>query len=149
MNLTHQGNAMAKIQFFSDKLAVAISSLCVLHCIATPLLLIAVPSLASASMLSDETFHRVLLFFVIPIGAVALTIGYSHHKQIKVLAAGIVGLTLLSTPILIEASGLDHEVLGETGEVYITVLASFIIVAAHFINFNLRKRHQSTQETSV
>lgn len=149
MNLIHQGNAMVKIQFLSDKLAVAISSLCVLHCIATPLLLIAVPSLASVSMLSDETFHRVLLFFVIPVGALALTIGYSHHKQIKVLATGIVGLILLSTPILIEAIGLDHEVLGETGEVYVTVLASFIIVTAHLINFNLRKHHHSQQETCV
>jgi len=133
---------MPKVQFISDKLAILLSSLCVIHCLLTPLLIIALPSLASVSILSDETFHQILLFFVLPIGATALALGYRHHSSKQVAAAGAAGLALLSSPLIVEWVGLGHEVLGEHGEVIITVLASFIIVGAHVANYRLRKNAQ-------
>ena len=134
---------MPKVQFISDKLAMLLSSLCVLHCLLTPILLIALPSLASAAILNDETFHQVLLFFVLPIGAIALVLGYIHHKNKWVAVAGAFGLTLLSSPLLMESVGLGHAMLGEYGEVIITLVASLVIVGAHIVNYRLRaKVHQ-------
>ena len=52
-----------KLQTRTDKLAILLSSMCVLHCLLTPILLIAIPSLAGVALLNDETFHRVMLFF--------------------------------------------------------------------------------------
>ncbi len=133
---------MPKVQFISDKLAMLLSSLCVIHCLLTPMLIIALPSLASVTILNDETFHQILLFFVLPIGATALFLGYGHHKNKWVAAAGTLGLVLLSSPLLVEWAGLGHEVLGEHGEVLITVIASFIVVGAHIANYRLRKSVQ-------
>ena len=129
---------MPKVQFISDRLAMLLSSLCVIHCLLTPILLISIPALAGVSILNDETFHQVLLFFVLPIGVFALSLGYLHHKNKWVVFVGVFGLTLLSSPLLVEWIGLGHEVLGEYGEVTITVIASFIIVGAHLINYRLR-----------
>ena len=128
---------MPKVQFISDRLAMLLSSLCVIHCLLTPILLISIPALAGVSILNDETFHQILLFFVLPIGVFALSLGYLHHKNKWVVFAGVFGLTLLSSPLLVEWIGLGHEVLGEYGEVIITVIASFIIVGAHLINYRL------------
>nr|WP_283619696.1 MerC domain-containing protein [Alteromonas macleodii] len=143
MNSISQGSsAMPKVQFISDKLAMLLSSLCVIHCLLTPILLISIPALAGVSILNDETFHQILLFFVLPIGVFALSLGYLHHKNKWVVFAGVFGLTLLSSPLLVEWIGLGHEVLGEYGEVTITVIASFIIVGAHLINYRLRSTVQ-------
>ncbi|MEC9276580.1 MerC domain-containing protein [Alteromonas macleodii] len=143
MNSISQGSsAMPKVQFISDRLAMLLSSLCVIHCLLTPILLISIPALAGVSILNDETFHQILLFFVLPIGVFALSLGYLHHKNKWVVFAGVFGLTLLSSPLLVEWVGLGHEVLGEYGEVTITVIASFIIVGAHLINYRLRSTVQ-------
>ncbi|MCG7648503.1 MerC domain-containing protein [Alteromonas macleodii] len=143
MNSISQGSsAMPKVQFISDRLAMLLSSLCVIHCLLTPILLISIPALAGVSILNDETFHQILLFFVLPIGVFALSLGYLHHKNKWVVFAGVFGLTLLSSPLLVEWVGLGHEVLGEYGEVTITVIASFIIVGAHLINYRLRSSVQ-------
>ncbi|WP_251139844.1 MerC domain-containing protein [Alteromonas sp. ALT199] len=140
MNSISQGvSTMPKVQFISDRLAMILSSLCVIHCLLTPILLISIPALASVSILNDETFHQILLFFVLPIGAFALSVGYLHHRSKWVVLAGAFGLTLLSSPLLVEWLGLGHEVLGENGEVIITVIASSIIVSAHIVNYRLRK----------
>ena len=133
---------MPKVQFISDRLAMLLSSLCVIHCLLTPILFISIPALAGVSILNDETFHQILLFFVLPIGVFALSLGYLHHKNKWVVFAGVFGLTLLSSPLLVEWVGLGHEVLGEYGEVTITVIASFIIVGAHLINYRLRSSVQ-------
>ena len=133
---------MPKVQFISDRLAMLLSSLCVIHCLLTPILLISIPALAGVSILNDETFHQILLFFVLPIGVLALSLGYLHHKNKWVVFAGVFGLTLLSSTLLVEWIGLGHEVLGEYGEVIITVIASFIIVGAHLINYRLRSTVQ-------
>ncbi|MEE3306078.1 MAG: MerC domain-containing protein [Pseudomonadota bacterium] len=143
MNSISQGSsAMPKVQFISDRLAMLLSSLCVVHCLLTPILLISIPALAGVSILNDETFHQILLFFVLPIGVFALSLGYLHHKNKWVVFAGVFGLTLLSSPLLVEWIGLGHEVLGQYGEVTITVIASFIIVGAHLINYRLRSTVQ-------
>tara|TARA_Y100001934_G_scaffold4539_1_gene6382 strand:- start:105 stop:581 length:477 start_codon:yes stop_codon:yes gene_type:complete len=143
MNSISQGSsAMPKMQFISDRLAMLLSSLCVVHCLLTPILLVSIPALAGVSILNDETFHQILLFFVLPIGVFALSLGYLHHKNKWVVFAGVFGLTLLSSPLLVEWIGLGHEVLGEYGEVTITVIASFIIVGAHLINYRLRSTVQ-------
>lgn len=141
-SIYHGSSAMPKVQFISDRLAMLLSSLCVIHCLLTPILLISIPALAGVSILNDETFHQILLFFVLPIGVFALSLGYLHHKNKWVVFAGVFGLTLLSSPLLVEWIGLGHEVLGEYGEVIITVIASFIIVGAHLINYRLRSTVQ-------
>lgn len=146
-----QRNAMTKTQAFSDKFAMILSSLCVVHCLLTPLLLIAIPSLAGVALLTDESFHHLLLYFVVPVGFVALLIGFMHHHTLWVVCFGLTGLMVLSSPLILEMLGLGHEVLGENGETVVTMIGSLFVVAAHIANLRLSKRGtpQEASFTSV
>jgi hypothetical protein len=143
-----QRNAMTKTQAFSDKFAMILSSLCVVHCLLTPLLLIAIPSLAGVALLTDESFHHLLLYFVVPVGFVALLVGFMHHRTLWVVCFGLTGLMVLSSPLVLEMLGLGHEVLGENGEAVVTVIGSLFVVAAHIANLRLSERG-TPQEASV
>jgi hypothetical protein len=145
--LSYQDNA-SKTQLFSDRFAMVLSSLCVLHCIATPLLLVAVPSLTAYSIFSGEVLHHTLLYFILPVGLFALTIGFLHHKQMWVIFLGLLGLTLLSAPLLLESAlmerwHIDHHVLGENGETFLTIVGSIFVVIAHICNSRLGQRNMS------
>ncbi len=124
---------MPRLQELGDKLAIALSSLCVVHCLITPILLIALPALSSVAFLDHESFHQILLFFVVPVGVIALLAGYRHHRDNKVLALGMTGLAML-----IIAGTIAHDFLGDSGETIMTIAASLLIVFAHIENFRKR-----------
>ena len=128
---------MTKIQSAGDKLAIFLSSLCVLHCVLTPILIIAIPAVGSMVAVSHDTFHDVLLYFVVPVGLAALGAGFIHHRNVRVLLVGLCGLILLAIAAL-----AGHDNLSEAGETVLTILASCLIVVAHV--FNLRLRRKST-----
>ncbi|SET25046.1 MerC domain-containing protein [Thalassotalea agarivorans] len=114
-----------------DKWAISFSMLCVLHCLAVPLLLILVPSM-SVLPLENEAFHIGMVIAVIPTSLFALTLGCKKHKRKDLLAYGLVGLSLL---VIALAFGESH--LGELGEKTLTVIGALIIAAAHLRNFSL------------
>lgn len=126
---------MVQFQSVGDKFAIFLSSLCVVHCILTPLLLVALPSLSGLALLEDETFHELILLFVVPIGLMALLAGFRHHKSKSVFVIGVLGLVVLAV-----AASLPHDIVSETGETLLTVAASVLIVFAHIRNFSLRHR---------
>lgn len=120
-----------KAQKLLDRFAIGISSLCVFHCLATPVLLILIPALAS-TVVADETFHKVLLVFVLPASSLALLLGCRRHKDWVVLSLGTLSLALL---VLIAYFG--HELLGENGETVATVISSLVLAASHLRNYRL------------
>jgi hypothetical protein len=118
----------------SDKIAIGLSFMCVLHCIALPLTLVAMPSVTSLLALNDERFHLWLVFAVIPISLFAVLLGYLHHKRLNVLLISAVGLSML-----VGAAMFGHEVLGEKGEVVLTLFGAVLIAFSHISNFRLRR----------
>lgn len=125
---------MKKIQHLGDKTAISLSLLCLVHCLLVPVFLIAVPSLGAFWFLEHDTFHLLLLYFVVPIGLVALMMGYRHHRRGYVLAIGVLGLIVLGS-----ISILGHEIIGEKLETLLTILASCLIIIAHIKNLKLRR----------
>lgn len=126
---------MTKFQLMSDKAAVGLSLLCVVHCLFLPIVLILLPPFAGLLVFNDELFHRMLLVAVVPISIIALVIGYLHHRSYRVLFIGLVGLS-----ILIVTTFLGHVILGKYGEVALTVLGTSIIAYGHFLNYRLRRQ---------
>ena len=47
-----------------DSLAISASTLCVLHCLVTPFLLILVPVISS-TFVADELFHKIFVAFIL------------------------------------------------------------------------------------
>jgi hypothetical protein len=112
-----------------DRFSIGLSALCLLHCLAIPLLVSITPVIATFAF-ADESFHLALIALVVPTSALALGLGCRKHRGLRVLALGLAGLLLLSTAAFSEALGL-----GEVGETALTVLGALVVASAHLINY--------------
>ncbi|MGB1090477.1 MAG: MerC domain-containing protein [Oceanobacter sp.] len=115
-------------QNLSDRFAIGLSFLCTLHCLALPVAITLLPSLAALPM-ADESFHFWMLAVVIPISGFALFTGWRKHRSSAVLARGMTGLTLMILAVLI-----GHDLLGEAGEKGLTLLGAGLLAWAHWLN---------------
>ena len=118
-----------------EGIAVGATIACLIHCLALPLLIAALPVLSSVLPI-PENFHLIALGLAIPATAGALFAGYRRHRLAAPLIAGTIGLTLL-------ALGAIHW--GETPlETPVTVLGSLAIAAAHVANWRFRRARHLT-----
>ncbi|MDC1311558.1 MerC domain-containing protein [Burkholderiales bacterium] len=127
---------MRSIQALTDRTSIGLSLVCAVHCLFVPILLVAVPSLASLP-LESETFHAWMIAAVLPISIFALTLGCKKHKRYKILILGLLGLTSLISALLLES------LVGETGEKLFTLLGAGLIAWGHFTNFKLCQQHDN------
>lgn len=132
-----------KLQSFSDKAAISLSFVCVLHCLALPIFLVLFPSLALMTF-NDEAFHQWILFGILPLSVIALVIGFLHHHNYSVILISCLGLS-----ILVGTAMLDHELLGKYGEILLTVIGSAIIAFGHFRNSRLRRLMNRVRQESL
>ena len=96
--------------------------ICVLHCLATPILLISFPFLAS------ERFELGLAAFLISLASVAIiggAIQHGHRLALVPYAAGVLAF------VLVWWLGPDNHL----NHVVAALLASILLMVAHVINF--------------
>ncbi|MGY2734631.1 MerC domain-containing protein [Sphingomonas sp. UYP23] len=115
-----------------ERAAVGASFVCLIHCLALPFLLAALPTLASAFPV-PETFHIWVIAFAVPTSMIALWSGRSRHGSTSPLVAGILGLILIAFGALVWG--------GTAWETPITVLGSLALAGAHLGNWRLRHAH--------
>ena len=118
-----------------DRTAIALSGLCMLHCLALPLLLILLPVFEH---LSAAHFHTQMLLFVLPVSTVALLAGYFRHRHPAALMAGAVGLSLL-----VLGATWAHQQSGVVVDRVLTLSGSLVLAIAHYGNSRLAKRHKA------
>jgi hypothetical protein len=128
-------NSSMQFNSAGDKVAIGLSSLCVIHCLLLPVLILLVPSVSSF-WFTDESFHQWMLVGVTCSSILALFIGYKKHGQKNIFAWGALGLSFL-----VFAFFFGHDVAGELGEKTLTVLGAFIISIGHFKNLRHCKTH--------
>jgi hypothetical protein len=88
-----------------DRIAMGLSGLCAVHCVATAVLL---GLLASAGgMLGKPIIHEVGLSLAMILGTVALGRGIREHGFILPSAVGAVGLTLMAYAMSLHESGFE------------------------------------------
>ncbi len=120
-----------------DRLGILLSSLCAIHCLATPLLLLALP--VAGEFFEAEWIHVGMALFVLPVGLLAFFSGFRHHRQKRVLSLGILGLALVAG-----ASFLPHEFV-EVGEFdVVTITGGILLVVAHLLNRRACACHKHT-----
>ena len=131
-------------QYKSDKIAASMSLICVLHCLFVPSFFIAVSS-TSALTIDNEIVHYLLLIVTLPVSLYALHLGLKNHKKKGVFALGIAGLVLFVLAVL-----FGEAYASETGEQVVTVIASLLVIYAHYQNFQIcRKLECSSCHSSV
>lgn len=128
---------MHTIQTFTDKAAIGLSLICAFHCLATPSLVVLLPSLTALN-LNNEALHTWMIIVVIPTSTYALTMGCKQHKRFQLLAFGVIGITCLVLAIV-----LAESLLGETGEKLLTTVGAAIIAYGHYKNYRLCQHHKN------
>ena len=116
---------------FLDQLAVALSGLCLVHCLLFPVAIIVLPFLGQ---FADDHLHAEMLVFVIPVSLLALWFGYRRHRQIVVWYYGIAGLLLLTI-----GGTLVHDNYGLLADRAMTVAGSIVLAITHYRNFRLSR----------
>ena len=127
---------------WGDRAAICFSSLCILHCLLLPVLLVAYP-IGILVTLSDEMFHQLMVSVALPLSLVALYVGYGHHKRNQLIVFGSVGLGMLMLPLVV-----PHELISETEETWLTVAGALIVCLAHVVNFRLCTADQACEQSA-
>jgi hypothetical protein len=114
-----------------DQLAVALSGLCLLHCLLLPFVVAVLPFLGQ---FSDDHLHAEMLIVVIPVSVVALALGYRRHRHTGVVVAGIAGIAVLTI-----GGTVAHSAYGLLADRALTVVGSITLAFTHYRNFRLSK----------
>jgi hypothetical protein len=114
--------------FSADNLGIWASALCVLHCIATPILLSM--SVVFVHLLpGEEKTHRTLAVGIAALGAVALVKGFRTHGRRRILGMMAAGLAFIF------AGAFYGDRLPSHGfEVAVTMTGSILMISAHRMN---------------
>jgi hypothetical protein len=122
---------------YLDRLAIVRSTVCIVHCLAMPLLVAALPVLAVAFG-TDGHFHALMLWLVVPTSALGFGLGYKVHRIPGIVALGSAAVIVLS---IVALGGHAHW--NRTVEVGVNVAASLLLATAHWRNFReVRRRHR-------
>ncbi len=118
---------------FVDRVGVCLSALCMVHCLALPLLLLMTPAFLTAFLTGHE-FHVVLAVLLTILAFASFWPGYRQHRRLSVFAAGLAGVCLISVGAFAEE--WEAEALGRV----LTVCGSVALIGAHVVNYVLRHR---------
>ncbi len=118
-----------------DRIAIFLSGLCLVHCLAVPVALL-LGSVFSEWLDATETHvHWILLGLAAPVSLWAFARGYREHSSTLTLVAGLGGLFLMLL-------GVSH-IFGETWEIALTVIGVSAVLYAHVRN-TLARAHRHT-----
>jgi len=117
---------MSKSGAWLDGAAVGLSALCLIHCLALPLVVAGLPFLAQ---FAEGHLHKQMLVVVLPLSIIALGLGFRHHRNSRIVVTGIVGMTLLSI-----GATVAHENWGLLADRSFTIFGALILATAHFYN---------------
>jgi hypothetical protein len=113
-----------------DKIGIAATSLCAIHCLLLPFLLPLLP-MVSAGFLAEDTFEHGFLLGTMGLGFIALYSGYKrYHHQVYPF-------------IMLFCGGFiywNKDSLGDSAEPLVVVFGATLVVLAHVVNMKLCRR---------
>jgi hypothetical protein len=118
-----------------DQAAVALSGLCLVHCLVMPFAVILLPFL---HQFGAEHFHVQMLALVLPISIIALALGFRRHRNFAVIGWGTFGMLLLTV-----GGTLIHTHYGLAADRIFTIAGALTLAVAHYFNTRLARRCRS------
>ena len=106
-----------------DRLAMGLSGLCAVHCVATAILLGLVAS--AGGILGKPIVHEVGLSLAMILGAIALGRGIREHGFILPSAVGVMGLATMGYAMTLHKSGFEPA---------FTILGVAVLALGHRLN---------------
>jgi hypothetical protein len=114
-----------KLIGYADRVGMMASGLCLVHCLAMPLLLVPLFGLGH----SGDAFHRAMVVIVTLPVLLALLPGYLAHRRWRVLALGGLGLASFGAAVLVIGPRY-----GESAELVLAVAGGVLLFGAHYRN---------------
>lgn len=108
-----------------DLLGLALSGLCIVHCLLTPVLLVVVPNLVPHWVQAEGHGHHWFYFILIFVAGFSVVAGYRQHSSWR--PALWLGLGLVTV-------GVATMALDGNWEYGLTVLGSFFLLRGHYLN---------------
>lgn len=122
------GTTVSTKTSLTDRIGIALSGLCAVHCLILPLIL---PFLGTlASFVHSEWTHLVLAVLIIPTVAFAAWRGYQHHGKSEVLWLLGIGALSVLVALVVGVQGA-----GEHTETAVTTLGSIFLITGHWQNY--------------
>jgi hypothetical protein len=90
-----------------DRLGVAASILCAIHCAATPFLFLLAP--AFGRVWAHPASHWLVALLVVPLAAVMLHRGFRRHRRTWIVACGMLGILLVVAGAAIPYTSLGRD----------------------------------------
>jgi hypothetical protein len=122
-------NSALKPAGMLDRVAVMLSGLCLLHCLALPFLLVSLPAL---SVFSAGHLHAQMLVVAIPVSAIALAFGFRRHANRYILTFGILGMLLL-----VFGGTVAHSQYGLLADRAFSITGALVLAVTHYFNSRL------------
>ncbi len=116
----------------ADAAGVALSIACGIHCLLTPILLLALPSVGEA--FHNPMVHRLIAMGVTSIAAFALWRGYRRHKHLLPLIIGAAGVLMIWGALFVPHQTHDHDHFHLPAGTIMTIIGSALMITGHIIN---------------
>lgn len=117
-----------------DFWGVIISGLCVIHCLAVPIILLIFPAISREILPQEDITHAVLLAFILGVAGVAFISGYRVHGQWRPVFWLVAGLILI-----VFATFIVHGFFGHVWEPVFAIAGSLCLIRAHYLNHQCKR----------
>ncbi len=109
-----------------DRWAMWLSAACVVHCLATTFLVVALST--AGGLLGSPLVHEIGLVLAIGLGAIAFVRGVRRHRRALPLVLGASGLSLMASALVV-SHGAHHLM-----ESALTIVGVSVLALAHLFN---------------
>ncbi|MGB1128354.1 MAG: MerC domain-containing protein [Opitutales bacterium] len=148
-----------------DHLAIGMAAVCAVHCLLTPILVMALPIIAT-SFFVHEDFHLWMLLLVLPTTGFAIFMGCRQHKDKWVASMSAIGLSILIAALVHErmhhavhaeaaahaahcescARDLSEEPIPMHAGAWLNTMGGLFLAGAHVRNFRLCRKSRCNHE---
>ena len=115
------------VSHYFDRIAITLSGICIVHCLAIPLLVAVLP-VAALSLGGDAHFHGWMLGLAVPTSLAGFYFGYRIHRKGNLVSLGLGGIVVLI------AAFAGHGHWAEEIEIFVSVFGGLLLAVAHWMN---------------
>jgi hypothetical protein len=125
----HDPGAKSQMRLWADRVGVFLSAACAIHCLLTPFMILALPSLGLFEL--HHQFHETLLVILPLVALLAFIPGYLNHRDRRIFFWAAPGFALIaSVAFLFEHT---HDIL----PTIVSIAGSLCLIQAHLLNRRL------------